>query len=133
MSDEVLAIIAGIVSFWEDSTGAELIQAYPADWNPEVLHAEWYAQAQGQYRKPRREFRNGTSATPADIPGHLRDLIRNVEQTHRIVIDHLIVKKSEGRLSVLWHLPGEQVRRHGYVAIAANPAPADTSKRVEAE
>lgn len=119
MSDEMLRLVAGVVAFWEDSTRAELIQAYPTDWQPEILYAEWMwapMGVSGTRKKP--VFYNGNSSS-RDFVGPLQDLLRTVEQKHGVVIDHIYAKREEGHLTVLWHVPGPRVRKHGTVLIAS--------------
>lgn len=134
MSDDMLAIVAGAVSFWEESTGATLIQTYPTDWRPEILYAEWlWAPYQGpgsSHYYPGRKAKkpklyNGNS-TSRDFVGPLQDLLRTIEEKHGVVIDHILMKRNEGRVSVLWHLPGQRVRKHGTAPIADATVPAPT-------
>ena len=113
MTEDVLAIIAGVVSFWETDTGFTLVQAYPMDWNSQILYSEWTAM-----RKRTAVLSNGFSSTQ-DTIGPLRDLLQNIEQIHGVIIDHIYVKRDEGHISVLWHLTGTRVRLSGWAQVAA--------------
>lgn len=117
MTDDVPAIVATAISVWETSTGFTFIRAFPSDWNPEVLYAEWT-----EIRKRRAELCTGFSTT-RDTVGPLAELLRNIEQVHGVVIDHIYAKRAEGHISVLWHLPGGQVRKFGWAPVAAAAAP----------
>jgi len=127
MTEDLCNLIAGVVSFWEDSTSAELIRAYPTDWQPEILYAEWlWAPYQGPgsshyypgrtAKKP--EIYNGFS-TSRDFVGPLQNLLRTVEEKRGVVIDQVVKHKDEGRISVLWHVPGQHVRKHGWAPVVA--------------
>ncbi len=126
MTEELLKIIEAVVSFWESDTGFVFVQAYPLDWNAEILYAEWTA-----IRKRTPELFNGYS-TDGDAVGQLRDLLHNIEQVHGVVLDHIYAKREEGHISVLWHLPETRVRKFGWapVAVAAVPVQVTTEKGV---
>jgi len=120
-----MKIIEAVVSFWEADTGFVFVQAYPLDWSPMVLYAEWTA-----IRKRTPEMFNGYSSSHEAV-GPLRELLRNIEQVHGVVIDHIYAKREEGHISVLWHLPETRVRKFGWapVASAAVPVQVQTTEK----
>lgn len=124
---DVLADISEIVAFWETSTGLFLVQAYPEDWNPNQLYAEWTL-------KPSRsaDIANGFS-TSRDFVANLQELLQRVERKHDAVIDHIVVRRSEDHVLVFWHLPEQQVRLSGRVPVAAAMVPARSSQSEKME
>jgi hypothetical protein len=131
---ELMADIAAVIRFWETSQHVTFCQSYPMDWNPTILYAEWDAEFPYQgpgssyncpYRDRRRkkpELFNGFTNSNNTIEP-LQGLLRDLEQKHHVIIDHVYANRAEGHISALWHLPGAEVRNYGRAPVAAAAVP----------
>jgi len=126
---ELLSDVVDAIAAWETENRADLLEAHPLDWRPDVLYAEWM---QGQViaspgsifipsgmmvRKKPPEFRSGFSNSRDQVePLWIR--LQEIEQKYGVVLDQVMVKKENGYVVAFWHLPGADVRDYGRAPVA---------------
>ncbi|MEN6610897.1 MAG: hypothetical protein ABFC24_08640 [Methanoregulaceae archaeon] len=135
MKDDFLPEISEVVAFWEDERGYRFLESHPyvMDGRDPELYAEWkdpkikFADKSWKKGDFANAERSGISSAHSDVKA-LRDLLAMVESRYGVVLDHIVVKRSENHILVLWHDVGGQFRYSGRAPIAEALVPVQTSE-----
>lgn len=127
--------LAEMVAFWEEANVFRLIESYPYQTHiPDEnrLYASWlFFLPKDQDRLKSQNWKwakltNGVSPDHAAVRS-LQDLLNMIETRYGVVLDHIVVKRSENHILVLWHETGGQFRYSGRVPLAAALVPVQIS------
>lgn len=137
MTPELLQQVSEMVAFWEESNRVRLIEAHPyvVDGGSSIyLYATWLALDKQRFPDLIQEKNwkfarqtNGISSS-ATVATSLQDVIAMVESRHGVVLDHIVVKRSENHILVLWHETGKFSRYSGRAPIAEALVPVQCSE-----
>lgn len=126
---DLLLDVVDAIAAWETENRANLLEAHPLDWRPDVLYAEWmqdtnrtprdsfYIPCTESCRRKPPVFRSGFSNSRDQVePLWIR--LQEIEQKYGVVLDQVMVKKEDGYVVAFWHLSGADVRDYGRAPVA---------------
>jgi hypothetical protein len=119
---DIPSLVSSEVSAWQNANLATLTQAYPMDWNSNVLYAEWQTSDYDKDRpgKKKKPVASNGFSNEKEIVESLRQRILSIETKCSVVIDHIYVNRDARTITTLWHTQtGPRVREYGTAPLDA--------------